>query len=288
MIKKLLCLLFNLLILKGMLAQSPVKADSVLANVFLEKAIEFDMRQEFDSMYFYATKGYEIFGRLQFSEQQAECANLIYVYEINLGELDKALQYAKITVALRSFSLGTNHEETLRARKDVSIILFVQGETDSAMQMLEECIIVGEQLKDINPKIMGKIYSTTASFYENMGNLKMALNAGEKFHSYVKKNAPEDSTLWALALGALGKIYLNIDQTDAAIKSLVKAVNYANPDTNLNVAISNYGFLARAYYTIGNLPDAIRFEEKSRDLIRKNYGTQNPDYAYNIQSLGAM
>lgn len=106
MIRSILFLLCSLLIFEDVMAQSPLKANKLLASSYLEKAIAFEKDQLFDSMYIYVTKGYELFGVLQLPKQQAECAVLMYSYETNLGRFDSALKHANASSIYNSMLKG--------------------------------------------------------------------------------------------------------------------------------------------------------------------------------------
>jgi len=253
--------------------------DTLVAHSLLEKARSYDHAQQFDSMYHYASLAAPLFRKAGLGVREASCLILMMRYNFSAGNLQQAQTQIEQAISLLTAELGPEAQRVLAAKNNLAIVLYYYGKEDSALQLVENCIELGQKNEHIRADFLSKFYFVAGEIYATQGRLMQALSTQRACLEYVQEHAPQDSALMQMAVEGMAKVFLRKGDLHNSLHWMLEAQKWANPKRNLIGAIGILSTLAELYAQLEQPQEAIVFIKKGMMLYQQAFGTNNKDFA---------
>lgn len=195
-----------------------------------------------------------------FKEQEANCYNNYGFYYSYKGNINKALEFHKKSLAQR---IEVNHYEgQANSNLNIGMLYENQGEVKLAKEFYKKAIDIGEKIGDKKMIARG---------YVQLGNLMAERKEYAKALSYYNSAIDmynHEKYIFGLSnvYNNIGSVYKKTEDYTNAIKYLELAIEYRIELGDKNGLSSSYASLGETYKKIGNELMAKKYTQKSLQL----------------------
>ncbi len=192
-----------------------------------------------------------------------------------IGDLDKALEYEKKALKLKSY---LNEYEVANLYNNISSIYWQKGELNKALEFALKSL---EKFKKIFPKD----YPEIATLYNNIGTIYWQKNETDKAIEFLLKandlffkTIGEKNLDLATTYNNIAILYYERGEFDKAIEFANKALNIKEQILNKNnpSIATSYNNIARIYYTKGEKEKAWNYISKALKIWKKSLPPTHP------------
>jgi len=120
----------------------------------------------------------------------ASLANNVSMINMNIGQLDRALEFQLKTIKIFETVLGENHPDLATSYNNVSMIYKNMGQLDRALEFQLKDIAISEKVLGENHPNLATSYNNLSQIYQDMGQLDRALEFAEKAVAIMEKLFP--------------------------------------------------------------------------------------------------
>ncbi|MCX6584286.1 MAG: tetratricopeptide repeat protein [Candidatus Aminicenantes bacterium] len=204
--------------------------------------------------------------------------NLSAVYH-GMGNIEKALEYQIMTLAIKEIIFDANHPSLVLSYNNLSSIYNNLGQLEKALEFQEKVLKIREAVLAQNHPDLAASYNNLAMIYQALGQLERALEYQDKaqkiweavfspIHPHLATSYNNLSTIYK----ALGQLDRALEYQEKALKIQESVLNPVHPDL-----AASYHNLSAIYQALGQLDRALDYARRSVVIMEKLFPTGHPN-----------
>ncbi len=267
---------------------TPPDRDTMLVNVYIEKALLFKDSAQYDSSTIYFEKAELIYERTGLWDKWVAAGNEIGDNYFELSKFEKALSQWQQVLSLGHKHLGEEH-------KEIATSHFYLGRCYHRISKLTQAMEQYQKALDIRLIVLGDNHPKVATSYLSVGSIYRDRSDFDKALEYNEKALP-------IRINSLGKMHKEVAQVYHAIGRMnryngyySKALQFYNEALNIRLKVLDkddpdlaysYHSLGIIYNEQGEYDTAIEHYLKALNIRRKIFGENHLSVAGSYNSLG--
>jgi CHAT domain-containing protein/tetratricopeptide (TPR) repeat protein len=277
---------------QGIMGQSIINNDTILANQYVETAKRLLPAYQFDSINYYLDKAQPLYVK-HLSEKSLKNAMVLHVKGIGCyysAKYDSALVYYFKALQIRKDILGDNHILVATSFNNIGNIYLSKSQFDTALDYFIKSL-------EIRKQNLGEKHVDVAASYNNIGLVYYSKSAYDKALEYHFKSLALRRELLGEKHNDVAISYNNIAVVYFFNSAYDKASEYYQK--SLDIWAQLYGpvhaYVATCYLGIGNVYNrktdydkALDYYHKSLEIMKLILGELHPNVASVYSNIGAI
>ena len=214
--------------------------------------------------------------------------NIGLVFNDQICDYDKALEYYFKALEIREKVLGKDHSDTAQSYNNIGTVYSDKGKYDKALEYYLKSL-------EIREKVLGKEHPDTAQSYNNIGNVYYSKGDYDKALEYHKealeiqekvmgKEHPDTATSYnniGIVYSRKGDYDKALEYHKEALEIREKVLGKEHPDT-----ATSYNNIGNLYALKGDYDKALEYHLKALEIHEKVLGKEHPDTATSYNNIG--
>jgi hypothetical protein len=204
-------------------------------------------------------------------EEIATLANNISLIFLDLGQLEKALEFQLKTVEIFEKVLAKDHPDLATSYNNLSQIYQDLGQLEKALEFQLKANEIYEKVLDCNHPLVATSYNNVSMIYQDLGQLEKALSFQLKTLEIKEKVLDKDHPSLATSYNNVSMIYKNLGQLEKALEFQLKDIAISEEVLGKDhpSLATSYNNVSTIYYAMGQLEKALSFQLKALEIREK-------------------
>jgi len=222
-------------------------------------------------------------------EKVGRLAALLNELFLDLGQLDKALDYSQKAVAIREKILPPEHPDLAASYNNLAETYRVWGWHQRSLEFHQKTLGILEKTLPPEHSDLATSYNNLAGTYGALGEHQKSLEYHQKALSIFEKALPSEhpdlASLYnnlALTYGALGEHQKRLMYNQKALAIREKVLPPEHPDL-----ATSYNNLAVTYNALSEHKKSLEYNQKALTIREKVLPPEHPDLAASYNNLAA-
>ena len=222
------------------------------------------------------------------AELATACNNVAATYR-DLGDHEKALEYALKALGIREKKLPPDHPDLARSYSNVAATYGALGDREKALEYDLKALGIREKKLPPDHPDLATSYNNVAATYGELGDHERALEYMLKALGIWEKKLPPDHPDLARSYNNVASTYYALGDHEKELEYNLKALGIREkklPPDHPDLALS-YNNVAGTYYAQGDHERALEYMLKALGIWEKKLPPDHPDLATSYNNVAA-
>ena len=209
----------------------------------------------------------------------------------DMGDFELARTYYEKTLEIRKKIFPEDHPHISDTYQNLGILSYSEGDYETAIRFIEKGLEMEKRIYPTEHPILASSYNNLGVMYDVMGNGNRALEYYSQSLAIRKKLLGEKHSMVGQSYHNMGVVHQEFGDLSQAVANYTKSLyifqeHFGGPyHEEIGTIYENMG---NAMFSLKNFRESQLYLEKSLNIYREIFPTDNPSIGKNLQSLGEV